>query len=140
MREERQRELVERLRILPGAQERIAALAARGKKLPPLREGERTEKNLVPGCVSHVWVCGEAVDGRMHFRGDCEAALVKGLAAFLCALVEDLPVAEVVALPEECSAWRELGLDGQLSPTRLRGLATVWLRLRDLARQASSVE
>lgn len=137
MRAERQRQFVERLSILPGAQERIATLAARGKKLPSLREGERSEANLVPGCVSSVWLAGEAVEGRMHFRGDCEAALVKGLAAFLCALVEDLPVAEVAALPDECTVWTELGLDGQLSPTRLRGLGAVWRRLREIAQTAA---
>lgn len=132
MRAERQREMVERLRILPGAQERLSALAARGKKLPPLREGERSEAVLVPGCVSSVWLVGEALDGRMHFRGDCDSAMVKGLAALLCALVEGLPVAEVASLPEACSVWAELGLDGQISPTRLRGLDAIWRRLREL--------
>lgn len=133
MREERQREMVERLRILPGAQERLSALAARGKKLPPLLEGERSEAALVPGCVSRVWLVGEVRDGRMHFRGDGDSAMVKGLAALLCALVEGLPVAEVARLPETCSVWAELGLDGQISPTRLRGLEAVWRRLRELA-------
>lgn len=133
---ERQRALVERLRILPGPQERLSALAARGRKLPALRAGEQTPDRLVPGCVSRVWLAASVEDACLRVRGEADAALVKGLVALLCELVEGLPVAEVAALPEECSIWRELGLDGQISPTRLRGLAAVWGRLRDLARQA----
>ncbi|MBS0659874.1 MAG: SufE family protein [Verrucomicrobia bacterium] len=140
MREERQRALVERLRILPGPQERLSALAARGRKLPALPPDERTEAHLVPGCVSRVWLAASVEAGAFHVRGDCEAALVKGLVALLCELVEGLPVEEVASLPDECPVWRELGLDGQISPTRLRGLAAVWRRLRGLATSPAQVD
>ncbi len=134
--EARQSEFVRRLRVLPGTQERLSTLADRGRKLPALRDGERTESALVPGCVSRVWLTGEAVNGHMRFRGDCESAMVKGLAALLCAIVEDQLVADVAALPDECPVWADLGLDGELSPTRLRGLANVWRRLRGIASES----
>ncbi len=134
---DRQRAYVDRLRILPGAQERLSALVARAAKLPAPRPEERSTPSLVPGCVSQVWLAGEFLDGAMRFRADADSALVKGLVAALCTLVEGLPPGEIAQIADEPELWRELGLDGHLSPTRLRGLGNVWRRLRALARAAA---
>ncbi len=49
--ETRQEDFIRRLRILPGAPERLAALIEWGRSLPPPRGDDRLDENLVPGCV-----------------------------------------------------------------------------------------
>ena len=53
------------------------------KKLAPLPEEYRNEAFKVKGCVSQVFVVGELVNGTLHWRGDSDAAITKGLLALL---------------------------------------------------------
>ena len=128
---EKQRQLIAKYRIIEDPHERLAAIAARGRKSPALTPQERTEANRVQGCVSAVWLVPELKDGRCHFRVAAESALVQGLATLLCDLYDGEPPADVAALEPE--VMHGLGLERQLSPTRLNGLANVRRVIREFA-------
>ena len=126
---EKQDHLIARLRLIEDAHERLAAITARGKKWPAPAEDERTENHRVPGCVSRVWLIGEVDNaGYCHWRMDADSPLVKGLVAMLCEITEGGTPAEVAAF--EPGIISALGLDRQLSPTRLNGLAAVAQTMR----------
>ena len=64
-----------------------------GRKLPPLDEARRTDANKVRGCASQVWLATEipepsqpGAQPRLHFYGDSDAHIVRGLVAILFAL------------------------------------------------------
>lgn len=126
--------VVARLRVLPGPAERLAALVDRAKRVPPPRDGERNETNLVPGCVSRVWLVGAGDAGIMRFRADADSAMVKGLVALAWEIADGQTIADLSAAPDEPGFLAALGLETQLSPTRLNGAGQVWRRMRQIAR------
>lgn len=129
---EKQKLLIERLRLIEDSHERLAAITARGRKWPAPKEDERGDEHRVQGCSSRVWLIGEVENGVCRWRMDADSPLVKGLVALLCEITEGAAPAEVGEFePEIVSA---LGLDRSLSPTRLNGLNAVAQTMRAFAR------
>ena len=65
-----------------------------GHTLEPLGEAAHNESNKVRGCVSQVWLEREAktsADGQaiLHYRGDSDSHLVRGLIAISISLFSD---------------------------------------------------
>ena len=128
---EKQRQLIARYSIIDDSHERLAAIIARGQRWPEVAESERTDARRVPGCVSAVWLSASVENGRCHFRIAAASSVVKGLAALLAALYEGETPADIAAW--EPGLIEALGLDRQLSPTRLHGLAHIRRAIRDFA-------
>ena len=128
---EKQEQLIARLKLIEDSHERLAAIVARGKKWPGVAEDQRTEANRVPGCTSRVWLVGRMENGRCRFQMDADSPLVKGLVALLCELYDGAAPAEVATVEPEI--FPALGLDRQISPTRLNGLASVRAMIRAFA-------
>lgn len=126
-----QRQLLDDFLVIENAQERLAAVVDRARRLPLLPAELRTEAHRVPGCVSQVWLVAEWRDGRCHYRCDADGPLVKGLVAFLCACHDGATPAEIVG--DDTDPLAELGLLDNLSPTRRHGLAAVHAAIRDFA-------
>ena len=71
----------------------------------------------------------EGGEGRLQFRGDSDAHIVRGLIALLLRLYSDRPAADILAFDAR-AALGELGLDGALSTQRTNGLASMVERIR----------
>jgi cysteine desulfuration protein SufE len=128
---ERQQQLIENYAIIDDPQERLSAVVDDARKLPPLRESERTEENRVKGCVSQAWIAAEIREGRCYFRSDADSPLVRGLLKLLCDLYSGATPVEIAAI--EPVLFEELGLARNLSPTRLNGLRSVRAKIREFA-------
>src|SRR5262249_49011556 len=82
-------DLAETFEMLGDWEERYRYLIDLGRKLEPLSEAEHSEANKVRGCLSQVWLTAEQRPGppaKLHFRGDSDAHIVKGLVAVLLML------------------------------------------------------
>lgn len=130
--DEKQQSLIDDLNIIHDLHERLNAIVSSGHALK-LDDAHKTEANLVPGCVSRVWLHGELMDGRTRFTCDAESPMVKGLAALLCELYTDADPAEVAIV--EPRVWEACSFNKMLSPTRLNGLANMRLRIRAMANE-----
>ncbi len=124
----RQDLLVEDYRLIDDPRERfqlIVETAAAGA--PSLAEAERTEANLVPGCVSKVWLAlRPQADGTVDVLIESESPALAGIAALFCRVYSGSPPAEILAT--EPDFIERLGIDRHLTPTRARGLR----RLREM--------
>lgn len=118
--------------LVEDMQERLAAVAAWGRRVAPINQEERGENCLVKGCVSRVWVTGVMdEDGRMRYQMASDSAMVGGLAGVTVRLFDGLPPAEAVAFDP---SWPvALGLDRMISGTRMNGLAAVAAACRQTA-------
>lgn len=130
--EDQQQSIIDDLNIIHDPHERLNAVVMRAHSMR-MDEAQKKEANLVPGCVSRVWLHGELVNGRTRFICDAESPMVKGLAALLCELYTDADPAEAAVV--EPRVWEACGFTKMLSPTRLNGLANMRLKIRAMAEQ-----
>jgi cysteine desulfuration protein SufE len=134
---EKQQSLIDDLNIIDDLHERLNAVVSRANSMK-LAEEHKTDANLVPGCVSRVWLHGELINDRAHFSCEAESPMVKGLAALLCEIYTDSDPAEAAAI--EPKVWEACGFTKMLSPTRLNGLANMRKRIREMAAAFANVE
>lgn len=134
---EKQRSLIDDLNIIPDPHERLAALSSQAGAVK-IAEEHKVDANLVPGCVSRVWVHGEMAEGRTRFYCDADSPIVRSLVALLCQLYSDATPAEVATVEPEI--WQACGFTKILSPTRLNGLTQVRKRIRETAQAWSGAE
>ena len=104
-----------------------------GKTLDPLTEGERTDANKVRGCASQVWLvrrAGDSDDPVLHFRGDSDAHIVRGLIAILLALYSGKTASVIRDIDAE-GEFRKIGLRDHLTAQRSNGLSSMINRIRN---------
>ena len=88
------------------------------------------------GCASQVWLVTEpGPEGAVHYRGDSDAHIVRGLIAILLRLSSDRRPAEILAFDAR-GAYERLGLDGALTAQRSNGLFSMVERIRRDATEA----
>jgi cysteine desulfuration protein SufE len=105
-----------------------------GQTLEPLSEAAHNEINKVRGCVSQVWLESEARtsgDGHkiLHYRGDSDSHLVRGLIVIAFALFSDRAPKQILAV-DALRAFRSLGLEQHLTPQRSNGVRAMIERIR----------
>ena len=132
-------ELADDFEALGDWEERYRHVIDLGRELEPLSDGERVDSNKVRGCASQVWLVRErADDGRLRFRGDSDAHIVRGLIAILLRLYSGRAPAEILDFDAK-AAFDKLGLTGAISAQRSNGLFSMNERIRrDAARQAEA--
>jgi cysteine desulfuration protein SufE len=129
-------ELEDEFALFSDWEERFAYLIDLGRALPPLAEHERNEATKVRGCASQVWLVTEQRDGRLVFRGESDAHLVKGLIAVLLRIFSDRTPADILSVDPKVLASR-LGLSDALTAQRSNGLFSMLARIRHEAEKHS---
>ena len=94
------------------------------KGLEPLPEEFRQEVFKVKGCVSQVYVVGQLNDGKLHWQGDSDAAITKGLLALLIKGLEGLTPQQAAAVDPGFIA--QTGLQASLTPSRANGFINIF--------------
>jgi len=127
--------------LLDDWEDRYRYVIELGKGLEPLAETERTEANKVRGCASQVWLAThrEERDGKtvLHFVGDSDALIVRGLVAIVIALFDRKSPSEIVATDAE-AVFGALDLRAHLTAQRSNGLRALVDRIRTDAEAVSA--
>jgi len=122
-------------------EERFSYVIELAKGLPEFSEDARSEANRVRGCASQVWldttIVGDTPGPRLHFVGDSDAILVRGLIAILLAMYDNKTADEALKIDAHAHL-AELGLDEHLTPQRSNGLKSMVERIRADATAAQS--
>ena len=128
-------DLAETFDLLGDWEERYRYVIELGGDLAPLTDHERTQATKVSGCASQVWLVFEpGTDGRLYWRGDSDAHIVRGLVAIVLDLYNGLTPDQVRDFDTQGAITR-LGLSEALSSQRANGLASMIARLRADAAQ-----
>ncbi len=120
---EKQQAIIDEFAALESWEDRYKSIIERGRKLPDMPEELKTDKNIVKGCQSVVWLHATPVDGRVKFQGDSDAMIVRGLIALLLEVYSGATPGEILATPADFI--NETGLGSHLSQTRANGLASM---------------
>ena len=100
-----------------------------GRQLPALAETEQNEETRVRGCASQVWLVCENEGDTIKFRGDSDAAIVKGLVALMVSLFSGQTKAAVAALDAEAKL-AEIDLKEHITPQRSNGVVSMIKRIK----------
>lgn len=118
--EESQKEIIEEFSEMDDWMDRYQLLIDMGEEQAPLPAEEKNESNLIDGCQSRVWIVCDEQDGRLHFRAESDALIVKGIIALLIRVINDHTPQEI--LDAKLHFIDDIGLREHLSPTRSNGL------------------
>lgn len=99
-----------------------------GNNLEPLDEKYKTPQNLIEGCQSRVWLQADYENGLIHFTGESDAVIVKGLVSLLIQVMSDHTPDEI--LNADLYFIEQIGLSQHLSPTRSNGLLAMVKQMR----------
>lgn len=113
--------LLARFEQAPNWQERYRQIMLLGKVLPSLTNELRLESAQVKGCESDAWLYHLEQDGKHYFLADSDARIVKGLIGLLLSACHGKQSDEILAF-DPSAYFKQLGLEGQLSPSRTNGL------------------
>ncbi len=94
-----------------------------GKELPKLPEEYYSDEYKVDGCVSQVWLEAHLEDGRVVYRGDSDAAIVRGLVGLMVRVYSNHRPEEILAVRPDFLV--EMGISTNLTPNRSNGLAAL---------------
>ena len=125
---ETQDEIIEEFTALDDWMDRYQMLIDLGEEQAPLADADKTEQNLIDGCQSRVWIVCEEKDGKLHFRADSDALIVKGLVALVLQVVNDHRPDEIYVA--DLYFIERIGLRDHLSPTRSNGLLAMVKQIR----------
>lgn len=101
-----------------------------GNNLEPLDDKYKTPQNLIEGCQSRVWLQADydQQTNLIHFTGDSDAVIVKGLVSLVIQVLSDHTPDEI--LGSDLYFIEEIGLKENLSPTRSNGFLSMIKQMR----------
>lgn len=102
-----------------------------GKKLGVLEDEYKTEENKIKGCQSTVWLAASYVDGKVIFKADSDAVIVKGLISMLIKVLSGHSPEEILAAQMNFIA--EIGMMTHLAQTRSNGLLAMIKQMKNYA-------
>jgi cysteine desulfuration protein SufE len=115
-----QKEIVEEFSAFEDWMDKYGYLIELGNELKDLDPKDKIDQFIIKGCQSRVWLVSDFSDGKIIFRGESDAVIVKGLVALLLRVVSNRTPQEI--LNNELFFIDEIGLKQHLSPTRSNGL------------------
>lgn len=108
--------------------DRYQLLIDLGGEQEPLPLEYKTDNNLIEGCQSRVWLQADYIDGKVHFRAESDALIVKGIVSLLIKVYSGRTPDEI--LDNEPYFVEAIGLKEHLSPTRSNGLLAMIKQMR----------
>ncbi|CNK15771.1 cysteine desulfurase sulfur acceptor subunit CsdE [Yersinia aldovae] len=116
-------------------EDRYRQLILLAKQLPPLPESLKHNELELTGCENRVWLGHQHLpDGRLHFYGDSEGRIVRGLLAVILTAVEGKTPQQILK-GDPLVLFEQLGLHQQLSSSRASGLQALAQGVKAIAAQ-----
>lgn len=121
-----QKDLIEEFEDYSDWKERFEWILERGAEYQdenPLPPEYKKEENLVPGCVSRIWLVSKLENGLVKFSAESEALIVQGLAALALEVYSNQKPEDILNTPAEY--LEKTGLIHNLTPSRSNGVASL---------------
>ncbi len=123
-----QEEIVEEFAVFDDWMDKYSLIIEEGNKLEKLDESYKTPNNIIEGCQSRVWLQTDFENGKLYFRAESDAVIVKGLLALVLRIFSGRTPDEIISA--DLHFLKQIGLTEHLSPTRSNGLLAVIKQIR----------
>lgn len=125
---EKQAEIVDEFLAISDWRDRYRHIIETSRTLEDLPEELRTDNIKVKGCQSQVWLHASLHDGKVIFRADSDAAIVKGLVAIVVRVFSGHTPDEILAAGVDFVD--KIGLSEHLSQSRANGLSAMLRQIK----------
>ncbi len=126
-----EQEIVEEFSLFDSWDDKYEYIIDLGKKLPALEDVYKKDENNVRGCQSTVWLVAEYRDGRIFYKAESDAVIVKGLISMLIRVLSGQTPDDIVQAPLDFI--REIGMTSHLAQTRSNGLLAMVKQMKNYA-------
>ena len=124
-------EIVEEFSLFDSWDDKYEYIIDLGKKLPPLDEKYKIDDNRVRGCQSTVYLVADYKDGRVYYKAESDAVIVKGLISMLIRVLSGQKPDDIVNAP--LNFIKEIGMMTHLAQTRSNGLLAMVKQMKNYA-------
>lgn len=129
--EEIEQEIVEEFSLFDSWDDKYEYIIDLGKKLQPLDSEHKKDENRVRGCQSTVWLVAEYRGGRVFYRAESDAIIVKGLISMLIRVLSGQTPDSIVEA--KLDFLGEIGMMKHLAQTRSNGLLSMVKQMKNYA-------
>jgi cysteine desulfuration protein SufE len=129
--EEIEKEIVEEFALFDSWDDKYEYIIDLGKKLPTLEEQYKKDENKVRGCQSTVWLVADYRDGRIFYKAESDAVIVKGLISMLIRVLSGQSPDDIVNA--RLDFIRDIGMMTHLAQTRSNGLLAMVKQMKHYA-------
>ena len=124
-------EIVEEFSLFDSWDDKYEYIIDLGKKLPPLDDQYKKDENRVRGCQSTVWLTAEYENGKIFYKADSDAVIVKGLISMLIRVLSGQEADKIINA--NLDFIKEIGMMSHLAQTRANGLLAMVKQMKNYA-------
>ena len=129
--EEIEKEIVEEFSLFDSWDDKYEYIIDLGKRLQPLDDRYKLDENKVRGCQSTVWLVADYENGRVHYKAESDAVIVKGLISMLIRVLSGQKPDDIINA--KLDFIREIGMMSHLAQTRSNGLLSMVKQMKNYA-------
>jgi cysteine desulfuration protein SufE len=129
--QEIEKEIVEEFSLFDNWDDKYEYIIDLGKKLPPLEEQHKKDENKVRGCQSTVWLVADYNNGKVFYKAESDAVIVKGLISMLIRVLSGQAPDDIVNA--KLDFIRDIGMMTHLAQTRSNGLLAMVKQMKNYA-------
>ena len=129
--QETEDEIVEEFSLFDNWEDKYEYIIDLGKKLKPLEPEFKIDENKIKGCQSQVWLVADEQDGRIFFKADSDAVIVRGLVSMLIRVLSDHTPQEII--DAKLDFINKIGMTTHLAQTRSNGLLSMVKQMKNYA-------
>lgn len=122
-------EIVEEFSLFDNWEDKYEYIIDLGKKLEPLNAQYKIDENKIKGCQSQVWLIADEQDGRIYFKADSDAVIVRGLVSMLIRVLSGHTPQEI--LEAKLEFIDKIGMKNHLAQTRSNGLLSMVKQMKN---------
>jgi|SRR5690242_17327162 cysteine desulfuration protein SufE len=128
---ETEEDIIDAFSLFDTWEEKYEYIIDLGKQLPALDEKYKKAENIIKGCQSTVWLVTDYKEGKIFYKADSDAVIVKGLISMLIKVLSGHTPDEI--LNARLDFIREIGMMNHLAQTRSNGLLAMIKQMKNYA-------
>jgi cysteine desulfuration protein SufE len=128
---ETEKEIVEEFSLFDSWEDKYEYIIDLGKKLPELEAQYKKDENKVKGCQSTVWLVADYRDGKIFYKAESDAIIVKGLISMLIRVLSGHTPDEIIQA--SLDFIQQIGMTTHLAQTRSNGLLSMVKQMKNYA-------
>jgi cysteine desulfuration protein SufE len=128
---EREEEITDEFSLFDSWEEKYEYIIDLGKRLEPLDDKFKVEENIIKGCQSTVWLTSDFKNGKVYYKADSDAIIVKGLISMLIKVLSGHKPDDI--LNARLDFIKDIGMMTHLAQTRSNGLLSMVKQIKNYA-------